>query len=371
MKVLILTNIPSPYRVDFFNELSQCCQLTVTFEGRSATDRNKKWSIEGDYRFEAHFLRGLRTRSDQFFCPGIVSFLQQEYDHIILCGYTSPTAMLAIEWLRLHRRRFWIEIDGGFVEKESAVKQMVKTHFISSACGWFSSGKCADAYLEHYGAKQKKIWHYSFSSLRVNDIAEDVVSYDYKLAVRNQLGLTGQRIVLSIGKFAKGDGYRKGFDILMKAAKLMKESCEIYIVGEKPTAEFIKLADDLKLKNINFVGYRDRETLRKFYLAADVFCLPTREDIWGLVINEAMATGLPIVTTDRCVAGIELIDGDSCGYILPKENVEKLAQRLDSMLRCTEWSRMQMGRRALARIQSFTIEHMAEEHMDAFEKCGW
>lgn len=371
MKVLMLTNIPSPYRVEFFNELSQCCQLTVTFEGKLATDRNKNWGIENDYRFEAYFLRGLRTRSDQFFCPGVVRFLQQEYDQIILCGYTSPTAMLAIEWLRLHGRRFWIEIDGGFVEKESAVKQWVKKHFISSAYGWFSSGKCADEYLRYYGAKQKRIWHYSFSSLRANDIAEDVVSYDSKLAVRNQLGLTGQRIVLSVGKFANGDGYRKGFDILMKAAKLMREPCEVYIVGEKPTAEFTKLANDLKLINVHFVGYRDREILRQFYRAADVFCLPTREDIWGLVINEAMAAGLPIVTTDRCVAGIELIDSDACGYILPTENEEKLAQSLDLILQCAEWSRVQMGRISLERIRGFTIEHMAEEHMNAFEKCGW
>ena len=54
--------------------------------------------------------------------------------------------------------------------------------------------------------------------------------------------------------------------------------------------------------------------------------MPTREDIWGLVINEAMAYGLPIITTDNCLAGLELIKNEENGYIIPVNNTELLAQ---------------------------------------------
>lgn len=57
-------------------------------------------------------------------------------------------------------------------------------------------------------------------------------------------------------------------------------------------------------------------------MAADIFVHPTREDIWGLVVNEAMAKGLPVITTDRCVAGLELIKNESVGRIVPVENID-------------------------------------------------
>ena len=61
MKVLFMANIPSPYRVDFFNELGKYCDLTVTFEGETATDRDKKWKAAEYKNFKAHFMKGFRT----------------------------------------------------------------------------------------------------------------------------------------------------------------------------------------------------------------------------------------------------------------------------------------------------------------------
>ena len=63
-------------------------------------------------------------------------------------------------------------------------------------------------------------------------------------------------------------------------------------------------------------------------MAADAFVLPTREDIWGLVINEAMAYGLPVVTTDRCNAGLELIKNNVNGYVVHVDDKGELAKKL-------------------------------------------
>jgi len=58
MKILYINNIPSPYRVEFFNELGKHCQLTVLFERSSALDRDKRWRAEEFLNFTGIFLKG-------------------------------------------------------------------------------------------------------------------------------------------------------------------------------------------------------------------------------------------------------------------------------------------------------------------------
>ena len=65
MKVLFLTNIPSPYRVDFFNELGKLCELTVLFEREKATDR--EWDSNNNINYEAIYLKGIKKVLIQHF----------------------------------------------------------------------------------------------------------------------------------------------------------------------------------------------------------------------------------------------------------------------------------------------------------------
>ena len=58
-----------------------------------------------------------------------------------------------------------------------------------------------------------------------------------------------------------------------------------------------------KCKNVYFIEFKKSEELNEYYKAADIFVHPTREDIWGLVVNEAMAKGLPVVTTNNVLQG--------------------------------------------------------------------
>ena len=144
MKVLFLTNIPSPYRVDFFNELGLLCDLTVTFEGTYATDRDSKWKCDEIKNFTPLFMRGVRINSDSFFCPKIIKIIKQKWDVIVVGVYSSITSMLAIEYMRRKKIPFYIEADGGLIYPDKKLKYNIKKHFISSASGWLSSGLMTD-----------------------------------------------------------------------------------------------------------------------------------------------------------------------------------------------------------------------------------
>ena len=120
------------------------------------------------------------------------------------------------------------------------------------------------------------------------------------------------------------------------------------------------------LKNINFLEFEKKEVLYKYYKAADLFILPTREDIWGLVINEAMAHGLPVITTKKCVAGMELVIKGVNGEIVEVEDFTEMRLAIENILYSKEIKELQKS--SLSIIKKYTIEEMAKAHLKIFMK---
>lgn len=363
-QVLFLTNYPSPYRVRFFDELAQYAQVTVLFADRKEKQkhRNADWYISGKGEFQAVQLKKHIAAFGRFdLCVDVLGWLKREYDAIVVCGYSNPTMILAMLWMRLHRIPFYMEVDGGLIRQEGKGKYRVKKTLVGMASQWLSTGDSTTRYLTHYGAKEEKVYRYPFSSLYARDIREEIAGAEEKQQLRKKLGIKESRVILSIGQFIP----RKGFDVLMHSAVQLPEDTGVYIVGGEATEDYYRLREELGLSRVHFLGFQKKENLADYYRAADLFVLPTREDIWGLVINEAMAYGLPVVTTDRCVAGLTLVEDGVNGYLVPIDREEMLAQKLDALL---AGDHRQMGCRALETIRPYTIENMAAAHVKIFEE---
>lgn len=86
------------------------------------------------------------------------------------------------------------------------------------------------------------------------------------------------------------------------------------------------------MSNLHFIDFQNKKNILKWYKIANVFVLPTREDIWGLVVNEAMGQGVPVITTDKCVAGLELIENSINGYIVNVEDKSNLLKKTNYIL---------------------------------------
>lgn len=358
MKVLFLTNTPSPYRIDFFNSLGKRCELTVLFETKSAKSRDSKWKYGEIRDFKAVFLKGIRVGEAEALSFDVIRYLdKKKYDIFVVGMYSSPTGMLAIEYLKRKKISFIISSDGGIKKNDTGIKFLMKKYFISSASAWLSTGVTTSDYLAYYGADTEKIHVYPFSSIKEKDILKKALSSGEKENIRAQLGMSEKNIVISVGQFI----YRKGYDVLIEGATYLDNSIGIYIIGGKPTEEYLSLIDKYGIQNVHFVDFMSKEELSNYYKAADVFVLPTREDIWGLVINEALSYGLPVVTTDRCVAGIELIQNDINGYICEVESAKAIALAIKKAmgLCCDE---------ALKTAKKYTIEAMARSHVECFNK---
>ena len=105
-----------------------------------------------------------------------------------------------------------------------------------------------------------------------------------------------------------------------------------------------------------------KEELLSYYKAADLFVLPTREDIWGLVINEAMASGLPVISSNRCIAGLELIEEGVNGFIVPVENPKALHEKIEELLSDDEL-RVRMAKANVEKMQDNTMENIVKNHL--------
>lgn len=365
MKVLWITNIPSPYRVNFFNMLGENCNLTVLFERGSASDRDESWKNYEFKSFKGVILKGIQYSNDTAISVGIFSFLSKKYDHIVISNPLTITGIMAIFYLKLTKIDYVIVGDGGQAKYNKDIKEFIKRIVLSGANQYLSTGKEHSKYYLRYGAAEEKIELYPFTSISNKDILEKPVNLNEKTKIRNSLGIRHEKVVLVIGQFIR----RKGFDIMLKTCSNFEDNIGVYFVGGEPTMEHLNIKEELALNNVYFIGFKSKEVLSQYYKASDIFVLPTREDIWGLVINEAMAYGLPVITTDKCVAGLELITDYDNGFIVPVENPSILSDKVLLLLN-DDSLREQISINNLCKISSYTIEKMVEKHINIFRKLN-
>lgn len=362
--ILFVTNFPSPYKVDFYDALSEDVQLTVLYSDKieDQKHRDKDWFTQSAGGFRAVQLeKRVASFLGENLCLDVLDWLKKPYDAVVVCGYSSPTSMLSMAYLKLRGIPFYLQVDGGLIRPDSRLKYLYKKLLVSSASYWISSGSCTTKYLAHYGAKEERTFRYPFTSLWEKDILQELPSREEKQELRRKLGMTEEKVVLYVGRYDP----KKGMDDLLAASAQLESDTGVYFVGGEPTREHLELCREKGITNAHFVGFTKKDALADYYKAADVLVLPTKSDVWGLVINEAMSFGLPVITTDQCVAGMELIQNGINGYIIPVDDNAALVEKTNALL---AGDYRQMGAAALEAIRPYTIENMAKAHVEIFHR---
>ncbi|MBB6671690.1 glycosyltransferase family 4 protein [Cohnella nanjingensis] len=360
MKVLFLTNIPSPYRVDFFNRLGRLCDLTVWFEARN--EANREWETdERRFGFRYKFLPGRTFGLDKHTNLSVLRALRAErFDVYVIGGYSSPTEMLAIHWLKLRKRPFLLSSDGGFPASEPGLLRKFKSYLISSASGWLSSGSNCTRYLTHYGAQPSRIYEYPFSSVSFSEEELAPLAREERARLKREEGLQ-ETVILAVGQFVP----RKGFDVLLEAfARMRRGDVSLLLIGGGPERErYETLIRERGLANVRIKPFMSKSELIPYFKVADLFAMPTRYDVWGLVVNEAAAFGLPIVSTRMAGAALDLVAEGENGYLVDADDAAALADRCER-LAGDEILRQRFGRKSRELSRLYTMERMVNRHAD-------
>ncbi len=358
-KVLFISNIPSPYRAAFFEELGKYVELTVLFEAKRARGIVFDWKGKGKCQnFRPIFLKDGYIEERRLDLSIFKFIKKNKYDVIFATNYSYRTELAAYLKMMLFHIPFVLEIDGGILKPESRLLYGLKTFLIKGAGRYFSPSGESDRFLQHYGVQKKDIFRYYFTSLREQDLLKSPVSNQQKKAIRKRLGLEDKKTVLFVGQVIP----RKGVDVLLRALKKVDAHIQCLVVGPHPDTGYYAKMKALAGGNVVFKEFQAAKELKYYYQCADVFAFPTRYDIWGLVVNEALANGLPVVTTTQCVAGKELIQDGANGRLVEAGNASQLADAITYYLKHGCDGTVQQA--CLQSVRKYTIEHMAKVHVD-------
>jgi len=139
---------------------------------------------------------------------------------------------------------------------------------------------------------------------------------------------------------------------------------KLKIVGEGELRESLGRMLQTVSERVEFVGFKDWKELPAEYAAADVLCVPSRYDGWGLVVPEGLASGLPVIGTDRMGAALEFVESGRNGWLIRAGNEEALlAAMRDAALMPVDEIR-EMGCRARQSVSAHTLRIGAKRFVD-------
>jgi len=134
--------------------------------------------------------------------------------------------------------------------------------------------------------------------------------------------------ILFVGSLAEGKGIPMLLDVI--GAGHWPRDVQFWFVGDGPyKQQIIAMRENHPVKYLGYIS--EGKDLASIYQQADIFILPSTSEIFGIVLIEAMASGLPIVSTD-CVGPKEIIDNNENGFLIPRGDKEELRERLMQLI---------------------------------------
>ena len=374
--VVILHNIMAPYKFPLFAALAQDekINLEVLFMSKSA--KNRRWSLgEKKLGFKYRILPKLEFN---FFGKDLLTyiisytfpfeFFRNKFDVLILNGWQDFACQVGILLCKLTGRRYIIWSESTVNEeswRRSLTLPLVKL-MVRGADACIAIGTRSREYFEKLGAAPQKIFLAQYTVDVDHFTRESRVGQSEKNAIKAKIGISTSKVILYVGQFIE----RKGLKYLISAYNNLKKEIgdvSLVLVGYGPQKKQLEVQiGQKKIQDVFFKDHVELPEMPKMYAIADVFVLPSYEETWGLVINEAMAAGLPIVTTDKVGASEDLVRDSQNGFVVQARNSRALKLALEKIV-TSEALRDKMGRKSREIIKDFTPERAAGVFAEAIK----
>ena len=357
-RVVIITNIPSPYRVDFFHYLQENVkeyEFHIIYS--SVRNTSRQWHADESRIKNSTFLKShnikIKKRYDEhdIYIPyGVGKALSRLKPDVVVAMEYNPTILLAMHWCRKHKVKYISWTDGTLNSEKniSKIQRLCRKYIIKRADAFIGSSTASRETQIAYGAPKEKCF-ISFLTVDLEKYIRPKEEY-------------GNRQLVCVG----GLIVRKGVDLLLNALALTDSSITLVVVGDGGERERLKKqAQELGIADrVSFTGFLEGQALYDCYAKSAAFVLPTREDCFGLVTLEAMCAHLPVISSKYADGARDLVEKDVTGIIVDPYDEKAFARAMEELLLDTK--RLEkMGMAGFERINRFSFENVSKGYIEA------
>ena len=359
MRIAILHNHPIHYKHLLFTALVGLgAEVDVIFAARSSDMRTPAMQPVGKI-YRSHFLsegsiETLPHLSTAFRAVQVAS--QCRPDVVIISGYNYLATWSMLAWAKASGKpvALWFE-SNAFDRRRYVVKEYVKRVFLRGCDVAHVYGKSNRDYLESMGMKS-------------SSILEKRATVDWEIFSKRRAGFHSDfRRFAYVGRFSP----EKNLPRLLEAFRIVRDKtpAELVLVGYGPDEPQLKQRTlDLDLEeSVVFAGPKTQDEVSMTMAECDCLVLPSLSEPWGLVANEALCAGLPIILSNRCGCALDLVSA-ATGWIVRAEDTDGLAEAMLRVCRLSRESLQSMGQAAVSIAGEYAPEKCASRILANLEE---
>jgi glycosyltransferase involved in cell wall biosynthesis len=364
MRIAVTTNMIAPYKTPLFELLSRRLggEFLVVYE--TAMESNRRWQAPRTLPFRHVVVDSWSVDVRRWFSDTYIHLPRNPLEalrafrpDVVVMGGGAWTSPLNLIVASLHDRLDWRVVPwwGSFGHRRKLLRNVldpVARKFVRSGDAWIATGSRAKAELVDYGATPGKI-------TIAREITRRAAAVDQIQERRGRETLSPR--YLFVGQLIE----RKAIGVLLRAFEQIRCG-ELWIAGDGKLLSDVEAASE-RDPRIRYFGHQSTDELSDLYRNADVLVLPSLYEVWGIVVNEALMYGLPVITTTQVGAAADLIDDGDNGMIVEPGDVTQLAAAMTSV---GSWVPGRFARCAqlnASKVETWSVNRAADAILEACE----
>ena len=302
-RTIFITSLPAFYKVNLYNEVAKNKDISAWFLGNETIENRSSDFVSNEMNFEHCFInKGIFQRRNKLIsCFRVIKkLISQNNSEVIIGGWDTIEFWMAL--LLLKRNKVSLVLESSVLEsKTNGIKGFLKKVFLRKVSKVYASG---DNHI-----KLLQDLNYNGGIIKTKGVG--LINYSSKSLPLESY----QKKFLYIGRLSEV----KNLPFLIKIFNKLSEY-SLTIIGKGP--DKIKL-ESISEPNINFVGSVENKELCHFFSKNNFLILPSLSEPWGLVVEEALYNGMPVIVSNNC-GSVDLVKNEFNGYVFNPYNALEL-----------------------------------------------